>query len=41
VRPVSATGGFGVPFTLVILVLDCFGVAGDLLFLGGRLRGGT
>jgi hypothetical protein len=39
VRPISATGGFRVPLALVILVLDCFRVAGDLLFIGGRPRG--
>src|SRR6516165_2068352 len=40
VWPVSATGGFRVPLALVIFVLDCFRVAWDLLFLGGRPRGG-
>ena len=39
VRAVSAAGGFRVPLALVILVFDGFRVAGDLLLLGGRLRG--
>jgi hypothetical protein len=39
VRAVSPTGGFRVPLTLVILVLDSFRVAGNFLLLGRCPRG--
>jgi hypothetical protein len=38
VRAVSASGGFRVPFALVILVFDGFRVAGDFLLLGSARR---